>query len=80
MFASVSAAALESRPVPRHPSPLPQRGTGLLHASPGRCEERGSGVDKVVAETEKLQFPAPLFEKPDGFTRAILFAHRPLGK
>ncbi|HTV63209.1 MAG TPA: ATP-binding protein [Verrucomicrobiae bacterium] len=44
----------------------------------GVCEERGSGVDKVVAETEKYQLPAPLFETTDGFTRAILFTHRPL--
>jgi predicted HTH transcriptional regulator len=41
----------------------------------GVCEERGSGVDKVVAETEKHQLPAPLFETTDGFTRAILFTH-----
>lgn len=44
----------------------------------GMCEERGSGVDKIVAATERYQLPAPLFEKPDGFTRAILFAHKPL--
>jgi len=44
----------------------------------GVCEERGSGVDKIVAETEQHQLPAPLFESPDGFTRAVLFTHRPL--
>ena len=44
----------------------------------GFCEERGSGVDKVVAETELHQLPAPLFETPDGFTKATLFTHRPL--
>lgn len=44
----------------------------------GACEERGSGVDKVVAETERYQLPAPLFETPDGFTRATLFSHKPL--
>lgn len=44
----------------------------------GVCEERGSGVDKVVSETERHQLPAPLFESPDGFTRAVLFTHRPL--
>lgn len=44
----------------------------------GVCEERGSGVDKVVAETERYQLPAPLFESPEGFTRAVLFTHRPL--
>lgn len=44
----------------------------------GICEERGSGVDKVVAATERHQLPAPLFEAPDGFTRAVLFSHQPL--
>lgn len=42
------------------------------------CEERGSGIDKVVLQIELLQLPAPIFEVPDGFTRAVLFAHRPL--
>lgn len=44
------------------------------------CEERGSGVDKVVFQTEFHQLPAPLFEVPNGFTRATLFAHRPLSE
>ncbi|MDO3376543.1 ATP-binding protein [Geoalkalibacter halelectricus] len=42
------------------------------------CEERGSGIDKVVAQVELYQLPAPYFEVPAGFTRAVLFAHRPL--
>jgi ATP-dependent DNA helicase RecG len=44
----------------------------------GVCEERGSGVDKVVFQTELYQLPAPLFEATDEHTRAILFAHREL--
>ena len=44
----------------------------------GICEERGSGVDKVVSETERYQLPAPIFENPGGSTRAVLFAHKPL--
>ena len=44
------------------------------------CEERGSGIDKVVSEVEYYQLPAPLFEVPEGFTRAVLFAHRPLNE
>ena len=46
----------------------------------GICEERGSGIDKVVSEIEIYQLPAPLFETPEGFTRAILFSHKPLAK
>lgn len=42
------------------------------------CEERGSGIDKVVSQVELFQLPAPLFETPDGFTRTVLFAHKPL--
>jgi len=44
----------------------------------GVCEERGSGIDKVVYETEYYQLPAPLFTKTDGHTRSILFAHKEL--
>ena len=44
----------------------------------GVCEERGSGVDKIVAETERHQLPPPLFESPEGFTRAVLFTHKAL--
>ena len=32
------------------------------------CEERGSGIDKVVFQVELYQLPAPLFEVPKGFT------------
>lgn len=42
----------------------------------GICEERGSGVDKVVFETEYYQLPAPSFETPESSTRAVLFAHK----
>ena len=44
------------------------------------CEERGSGIDKVVAQVETFQLPAPYFEAPQGFTRTVLFAHRPLNE
>lgn len=44
----------------------------------GVCEERGSGVDKVVFQTEYFQLPAPVFEVIGENTRAVLFAHRPL--
>ena len=42
------------------------------------CEERGSGIDKVVFQVELFQLPAPLFENPKGSTRTVLFAHRSL--
>jgi len=34
----------------------------------------------VVAQVEAYQLPAPAFEVPKGFTRAVLFAHRPLNE
>lgn len=46
----------------------------------GVCEERGSGIDKVIFQIELFQLPAPLFETPDGSTRAVLFAHKPLNE
>lgn len=44
----------------------------------GICEERGSGVDKVVFETEFFQLPPPRWERPEGSLRVVLFAHRAL--
>lgn len=44
----------------------------------GICEERGSGVDKVVSQTEFYQLPAPIFETTEQSTRAVLFAHKSL--
>jgi predicted HTH transcriptional regulator len=46
----------------------------------GICEERGSGVDKVVAQIEVYQLPAPIFEATEDATRVVLLAHRPLAK
>ncbi len=46
----------------------------------GVCEERGSGIDKVVLQTELYQLPAPVFETSGENTRAILFSHRELSK
>jgi len=44
----------------------------------GICEERGSGIDKIVFQIELFQLPAPLFETPGESTRVVLFGHRPL--
>lgn len=53
-------------------------GVASLMRRLGICEERGSGIDKVVAETEIYQLPAPIFETSPGFTRTVLFAHKDL--
>lgn len=42
------------------------------------CEERGSGVDKVIFHVELFQLPAPEFLVTDSHTKAILFAPRSL--
>ena len=44
----------------------------------GICEERGSGIDKVVDMIEVHQLPAPLFEAIENSTRCVLFAHKKL--
>lgn len=44
----------------------------------GICEERGSGIDKVVFQIELFQLPAPLFETPGESMRVVLFGHRVL--
>lgn len=46
----------------------------------GICEERGSGVDKAVLQTEIYQLPAPAFETVGEYTRSTLFTPRPLMK
>lgn len=46
----------------------------------GVCEERGSGVDKVVSQAEMYQLPAPAFEIVGDSMRATLFAPRPLAR
>ena len=41
----------------------------------GICEEKGSGVDKVVKAAEIFQLPAPDFRVGELRTTAVLFAH-----
>lgn len=45
----------------------------------GICEERGSGIEKVVQATEEYQLPAPLFSVTEKHTRVVLFGARPFG-
>lgn len=42
----------------------------------GICEEKGSGVDKVVQLAEVFQLPAPDFRVSEHHTTAILYAHK----
>ena len=44
------------------------------------CEERGSGIDKVVEVAEAARLPAPRFEICEDNTRATLFARRSFGE
>ena len=45
----------------------------------GICEEKGSGVDKVIQAAEVFQLPAPDFRVGDRRTSAVMFAHQTLG-
>jgi ATP-dependent DNA helicase RecG len=40
------------------------------------CEERGSGIDRVIAKAEVFQLPAPDFRVAPDHTVAVLFAHK----
>jgi predicted HTH transcriptional regulator len=42
------------------------------------CEERGSGIDKVIFECEHYQLPAPKFDSGENYTRVILYSHKTL--
>lgn len=46
----------------------------------GVCEERGSGYDKVVFETEFYQLPAPDIEIYNDHTKVTLFSHTEYSK
>lgn len=46
----------------------------------GICEEKGSGVDKVVQAAEVYQLPAPDFRVGERRTSVVLFAHQELEK
>lgn len=46
----------------------------------GVCEERGSGYDKVVYQTELYQLPAPEIEIYNNHTKIILYSHRKFAK
>jgi len=42
----------------------------------GLCEQKGSGIDKVIQAAEQFQLPAPEFQSGELRTTAILYAHR----
>ncbi len=44
------------------------------------CEERGSGIDKVVSAVELSQLPAPDFVVTDNHTKVVLFAPKKWAK
>jgi len=44
------------------------------------CEERGSGIDKVIFQIELFQLPPPDFTVPPGHTKAVLYAPRKLSQ
>lgn len=42
------------------------------------CEERGSGIDKVISAAEAYQLPAPDFIEGDNYLRVVAYAHKSL--
>lgn len=41
------------------------------------CEEKGSGIDKVIDSVEQFQLPAPDFRVSETHTTVVLFAQKP---
>lgn len=54
-----------------------ERLAGLMRRL-GACEEKGSGIDKVVQAAEVFQLPAPDFRVGERRFTAVLFGHQPL--
>lgn len=44
------------------------------------CEEKGSGVDKVITAIEEENLPAPEYEEYEDSIRVILYAHKEYSK
>ena len=44
------------------------------------CEEKGSGIDKVISWVEAYQLPAPNFLVQEKHTKTILYAHQTLNE
>lgn len=44
------------------------------------CEERGSGIDKVIFQVELFQLPAPDFQVTSNHTKVILYAPKKLAE
>lgn len=44
------------------------------------CEEKGSGIDKVVKSTEEFQLPPPSFKSSNLRTTVTLYAHKEFAK
>lgn len=44
----------------------------------GICEEKGSGIDKVIFHVEVFQLPAPEFLAMEKHTKVVMFAHQDL--
>ncbi len=42
------------------------------------CEERGSGIDKVISSIETFQLPAPEFIAGENYLRVFIYAHKSL--
>lgn len=53
---------------------------GDLMRRMGICEEKGSGIDKVISASEVFQLPAPDFRVGELRTTAVLFAHKDFSK
>lgn len=60
-----------------HPPRSRNEGMAALMRRMNICEERGSGIDKVVFEAEQSRLPPPEFAELEGAMRVTLYGPRP---
>ncbi|MBF0342952.1 MAG: putative DNA binding domain-containing protein [Nitrospirae bacterium] len=46
----------------------------------GICEEKGSGIDRLITSCEVYQLPAPNFLIQERHTKAVIYAHKPFNE
>jgi ATP-dependent DNA helicase RecG len=67
---------IETNRMVDHPPRSRNEALASLMRRMGMCEEQGSGLDKVFAEVELYQLPAPLLKASDSAMQVVLYGPR----
>ncbi len=63
--------------IDHHPQSRNEKVASFMRRA-GICEERGSGIDKVIDKVEEYQLPAPKFIEGDNFLKVIMYSYKTL--